>query len=229
MRLLSFALGGLLLSTALPALAQTSAEAPAAPRFYIGLAAYSSYYQMLGGQPGSKVNVPLQLTAGYQLCPRLAVQASLAYSGRSYSYSNAGQYYTGASPAGAYKQFEGRSTYRNYSVSVLARYTLTRQLSHRMQFDALGGLGLENTTWRSRGIQSDSVQSTLIATTYDNHVSTTIAVLSLGGSARYRISNHLDLAYDLTFNRRVGSNTFHQPEFITSASALGLRYRFGRR
>ena len=56
MRFLSFALGGLLAAVTLPARAQTSADAPAAPlpgtaRYYVGLGAYSSYYQQLGRLP----------------------------------------------------------------------------------------------------------------------------------------------------------------------------------
>ena len=74
MRFLSFALGGLLLSTVRPALAQTSAATPATPRYYVGLSAYTSYYQQIGNRRTGTTGfaVPLQLTAGYQLSPRVA-------------------------------------------------------------------------------------------------------------------------------------------------------------
>ena len=67
MRFLSFALGGLLLSTVRPALAQTSAATPATPRYYVGLSAYTSYYQQIGNRRTGTTGfaVPLQLTAGY--------------------------------------------------------------------------------------------------------------------------------------------------------------------
>ncbi|MDQ2794220.1 MAG: hypothetical protein M3Y12_09455, partial [Bacteroidota bacterium] len=90
MRFSFLALSGLLAAAAFPARAQTAPAAPAAlpglaaPRFFVGLAAYSSYYQPLGGLSlanRSSVRVPLQLVAGYQLRPRLAVQVGVAYSG----------------------------------------------------------------------------------------------------------------------------------------------------
>ena len=80
----------LLLGSPLPSLAQTSSDTPATPRYYVGLGAYSSFYQSLGhasvGSNDYSFRLPVQLTAGYQLSPRLAVQVGVAYSSTNYHY-----------------------------------------------------------------------------------------------------------------------------------------------
>ena len=131
------ALGGLFLALPLLGHAQATAPEPApAPRFYVGLAAYSSDYQSIGSRrPGvTGFAVPLQLTAGYQLRPRLAVQVGLAYSGSSYAYRGDGYFYNLNSPSnrGIYYNYSGKSNIRAASASVLARYTLTRKAGHRL-------------------------------------------------------------------------------------------------
>ncbi|GAA4009300.1 hypothetical protein GCM10022408_21720 [Hymenobacter fastidiosus] len=88
-RFLSFAPGGLLLAAALPARAQTNAETLAAPRFYVGLAAYHGNDQNLGRwrQGNTGFRVPGPLTVGYELRPRLALELGVAYSGRTARYA----------------------------------------------------------------------------------------------------------------------------------------------
>lgn len=230
MRFLSFALGGLLLTAALPTLAQTAAEAPVAPRFYIGLAAYSSYYQKVGLSYGSVgFPVPMQLTAGYQLRPRLAVQVGLAYSGASDSYFGITRYFTTASPKGVYYQQEGSSTTRNASASVLARYTLTRNLAHRFQVDVLGGVGLERRSYHNRGTEADSLSGRLQTTPYDYTRTQNTLLLSVGAGARYRVGQRFELTYDLLVSDALPvSGPAGQFQGLTTSSALGLRYRFGR-
>ena len=134
MRFIPFVLGGLLLAAALPALAQTPAETPAAPRFYVGLGAYSSYYQPFGGNAISStgllvpaqstgLRVPVQLVAGYQLRPRLALQMGMAYGGSTndYRYEGIQYYYSGTGIQSAYSRYRATNTARTTSVSVLAR------------------------------------------------------------------------------------------------------------
>ncbi|MFC7668269.1 hypothetical protein ACFQT0_13440 [Hymenobacter humi] len=188
MRFFPFALGTLLLAAPHLSLAQTTDPAPA-PRFFVGLGAYSSYYQKLGNQRflNSGLQVPVQLTAGYQWRPRLAVQVGVAYSGMSNRYSNSGYYYTGPNSLNYYEA-AGRYTGRSASVSALARYTLTRNPAHRMQFDALGGLTLERRTSSSRGTRSDSVQSSFVTTPYNYNFSQNTVLLTLGMGTRYRIT-----------------------------------------
>ena len=228
MRFLSFALGGLLLAAALPAHAQTApAEIPAAPRFFVGLGAYSSYYQPFGQPYGSTgFPVPLQLTAGYQLGPRLAVQVGVAYSGHRYSYNN---YSPQGSPPFVPYTNEGRNTRRQASVSVLARYGLTRQATHRLQFDALGGFGLEHSFYNSRGTQTDGFSGTPQTSTYNYTSVRNSYLLTAGMGARYRLSSRFALTADFTVSRALNNvGPGYADPGLTGAAALGLRYRFGR-
>lgn len=233
MRFLSLPLGGLLLATVLPARAQTSTETPAAPlpgtaRYYVGLGLYSSYYQQLGGQANRSVRLPVQLTAGYQLRPRLAVQVGMAYSGTTARYAFTGRTY-GSGPAG-YIDYNSTLTFRVLSASVLARYTLTRNPAHRVQFDALGGFTLEYGSGFNRGTQADSLGGTRNVNSYSYRTSRNALLLTAGLGTRYRLSQRFELFYDLTLNKALtGPDPHPAPVGLTGSSALGLRYRFGRR
>jgi len=228
MRFLPFVLGGLLAGAALPARAQTPADTPPAPRFYVGLGAYSSYYQPLGGRPYSGVSVPVQLTAGWQLRPRLAVQVGVAYSGISDNYAYSTTSYTAAGvPTGSY-DVAGTNTERRATATALARYTLTRKPAHRLQIDLLGGLTLEHLSFHGRGTRLESFQPTPVVAPYDYRFADTSLLLTLGAGLRYRLTQRFELTYDLTFSRAVASDTPSLYTNLTSASALGLRYRFGR-
>jgi len=216
------ALSGLLAGA--PLLVQAQAAAAAAPRFYVGLAAYSSYYQPLGNQNFGGFQLPAQLTAGYQWRPRLAVQVGVAYSHFSNPYSYRGYYYP--TPAGSeqrYYQRSGRATTSSTSVGVLGRYTLTKQPAHRLQFDLLGGFTLEHGRYRDRGTTTDSTQ----AGSFDNQHSTNSLLFSFGPSVRYRLGSAFELFTDYTFNVRLATSEAYQPERVTTAGSLGLRYRFG--
>ncbi|MCI1189230.1 outer membrane beta-barrel protein [Hymenobacter sp. DH14] len=228
MRLPSLALGGLLLAAALPAHAQT---APAAARYYVGLAAYSSYFQPLGDLSQAnrnEVRVPLQLVAGYQLRPRLAVQVGVAYSGTTASYATAGRAYSPANPTqGTYFDYNATDTQRRVTLSVLARYTLTRNAAHRVQFDALGGFTLEHGRTFLRGTQADSVGGAFVVSPFSYHASRTNLLLTAGLGTRLRLSPRFTLFYDFTLNKNLNMPGY-LPGSLTSSSALGLRYRFGR-
>ena len=224
--MLSFriALGGLLLALPLTSPAQSYDLTPA-PRFYVGLAAYSSYYQPLSGGAYRSTRLPFQVTAGYQWRPRLAIQVGLAYSGVSNSYS-----YTGsANLYGAYFDANGRATQRNTSTSLLARYTLTRKPEHRLQFDVLGGFTWERSSYRDSGTRADSVQSSLVTSDYDNHQTINRLLLTIGPSVRYRFGQHLEVFYNFLIDTNLVSSQYYQIQGITTGSALGLRYRFGQR
>lgn len=230
MRFPSFALGGLLLATALPAHAQTTpAEAQATPRFYVGLAAYSSSYQPVGNQAlGTGFRVPMQLTAGYQLRPRLAVQLGVAYRGGTSPYLSSTLYQDAITgPNTTYYTLEGDYTQRRTSVSVLARYTLTANPAHRLQFDALGGFGLEHRSIRSRGTQTNYAPGAATTVSdYEFGYAQNNLLLTGGIGARYRLSQHFELTYDLTLNKAFSGYGYDRG--LTSSQALGLRYRFGR-
>lgn len=234
MRFPAFLLGGLLLGPALPVLAQTAAEAPATPRFYVGLGAYSSYYNGIGHYSqysNGDFRLPVQLTAGYQLRPRLAVQVGLTYSGGTSHYAENTLYLNAnTGPNSSYYTLDGDYTRRQASVSALARYTLTANPAHRLQFDALGGFTLERASSHSRGTQTNYASGST-ATTSDysfNHAQNTL-LLTGGVGARYRLSRRFELTYDFTVNKALTGPAPHPaPAGLTSSQALGLRYRFGR-
>lgn len=232
MRFLSVALGGLLLGAAFPALAQTSAEAPAAPRYYVGLGAYSSFYNRLGGLSRGynfPMRLPVQLTAGYQLRPRLAVQVGVAYSGATANFSAMRRGYSAPGSPGTFFEYYGTSTQRNTSLSALARYTLTRNQAHRVQFDALGGFTLEHASGFDRGIYSDSLGGTRNVSSYGYRASRNTLLLTAGIGTRFRLSRHFELTYDFTLNKALTGPAPHPASVgLTTSSALGLRYRFGR-
>ncbi|MDQ2772754.1 MAG: hypothetical protein M3Y54_19900 [Bacteroidota bacterium] len=238
MRFLPLSLAAGLLAAA-PALAQTAAPAPAAaapatPRYYVGLNAYTNFYQPLvqpaPGLGSLPVPVQVQLVAGYQLRPRLAVQVGLAggSSRNPYSYP---RYPDFPSSTTAYSHEAGSSTWRGLSASVLARYTLTRQLNHRFQADVLGGFTLVTDALRTRGTRTDSLGGSLVAQSYDRRSSGQLLQLTLGSSLRYRVLPGLDLNFDLTLNRALTGSRPTPGYFggLTTAAALGLRYRFGGR
>ena len=227
MRFHSLVFGGLLVAAALPGRAQITSETPAAPRFYVGLGAYSSYYQPLGGLTQanrSSVRVPVQLVAGYQLRPRLAVQVGLAYSGSTsdYDYEGIRYFYSGSSMQTAYSRYSSTNTQRNAAVSVLARYTLTRNPAHRVQFDALGGLTLEHSSSYLRGTSTDSVGGAFVSTPFSYRASRNNLLLTAGLGTRFRLSPRFELFYDFMLNKNLT-----RPSTIMGSSGLGLRYRFG--
>ena len=230
MRLPQLALCGLLLGSPLLGLAQTTEPTPA-PRFYVGLGAYSSFYQKLGSQygPNSGFRLPVQLTAGYQLRPRLALQLGVAYSGTSDKYNNEGIVFTSPGVPDRYIQSSGTSSVRTASVSALARYTLTRDPARRLQFDALGGFGLETSTVSFNSTRTESQAGATTTESYSYHGTRSLVLGTLGLGARYRVAPRFDLSLDVTANYApaIGSNRYVPG--LTSATALGLRYRFGNK
>ncbi len=223
------ALGSLLLTAPFFSFAQ---ELPAAPKYYVGLAAYTSSYQPLGGTYYGGPRLPFQLAVGYQLRPRLAVQVGVAYSGLSYGYFNAGRYYTSSGAAASpytYYEFQGRNQERNTSVALLARHTLTRKPQHRFQADLLGGFTLERERYNtlSTSTYRDSTRTSVYTANRDDTFRSTNLLLTAGISTRYRFSQHLEAVLDFTLSKRL-TNLRAGYSSLTSATALGLRYRFGR-
>jgi Outer membrane protein beta-barrel domain len=230
MRFLSLAFGGLLLAAALPGRAQTTTDAPATPRFYVGLAAYHSNYQNLASwrQGDTGFRVPVQLTAGYQLRPRLALELGVAYSGRTatYAYDGYRYDYTTGTPTTSYFQHSATYTGRTTSVSALARYTLTRQPAHRLQVDVLGGFTLLHATSYARGFDRNDSSGSPQTTSFDVHSAATDLLLTAGLGLRYRLTSRFGLNLDVTTNRNISRPTTYTG--FTGSTALGLRYGFGK-
>lgn len=214
----SLILGCLVLGLPIIGQAQTT-EAVPTPRFYIGLGVYSSYYNRLGNPYGLGKAVPVKATLGYQLRPRLALQASLAYSGNSghnagtftdYATGNTGEYF---------------SNYRNrfFTLAVQGRYALTRQAAHRLQLDAVAGATVERSTFRGNGTNPDFSSPFPGATTfYDLNSSNNVYLVSLGPSVCFRLASRVEAVGDWLLN--VDTRAAEHPN---SSFALGLRYRFG--
>ena len=219
---------GLLLLAAAPALAQTTPAPAPSPRYYVGLGAYHSNYQNLGSwRPGNTgFRVPIQLTAGFQLRPRLALELGAAYSGNTSTYAFDGHYYDAAGNS-YYNQYRSTTTGRITSVTALARYALTRQPAHRLQVEALGGVTLMHHDFYSRGSQTTDLTGTLQTMPFAIHNSYNDLLLTAGLGLRYGVSPRFALNLDLTTNHSL-SHPSSSNDF-TGAAALGLRYRFGGR
>jgi hypothetical protein len=219
----SIALGALLLGMPLATLAQSADPIPT-HRFYGGLAAYEGNNQSVRGfYSGERFNLPVQATLGYQLTPRLALQVGLAYSKENYKDSNN---YTYSNIDGIPVTYSTVTAFsrRAISSSLLARYTLTRQPSHRFQVDAVGGLSFDHSFYRNSGTDTYIIQGIAEVRPYEYTGTYNSLLVNLGPSFRYRFSEHLEAVYDILFNTSLTSG-YHN---LNASMALGLRYRFGR-
>lgn len=221
--------GSLLLGAPHPGAAQATEPAPL-PQYYVGLAAYNSDFQHLGGYYWrTGFGVPVQATFGYQLRPRWAVQAGLVYQGYSFAYDYTNRDLLTGGQYGPLYSASITERYRTFSASALARYTLTRKAAHRMQFDLLGGLTLEHYRNASRYTRTDSAAAP-VATDSRYYYSQLLATTGLG--LRYRFGQRLEATYNLLFSYGLtgyGSASPSYSDRLTSSAALGLQYRFGRR
>ena len=223
---------GLLLGAPALCRAQTPAAAPPLPRFYVGLAAYSSAFQPIGNSAETGFSLPLQATVGYQLRPRLAVQAEVSYQSQRYSYAFSGPSYVstnnGQQRLGPLQETTANRQRRALAASLLARYTLTRQPARRLQVDLLGGFSLEHYRLATHGVTTDSVANP-VSTFNDDNADTSL-LLSLGVGVRYRLGPRLEatgsglVGVPLTGYAGLQGFEFRfKPSF-----AVGLRYHFGR-
>jgi len=226
MRLRYVATASLLLGS-LPGFAQDAT--PPTYRFYGGLTAYSSSFQPLGGRVysylgGSRATIPVQAVVGYQLRPRWAAQLGAAYSGYRQEYSYLGRY-TEPGGANAYDfSYNGGYTVRKLSLALLGRYTLTRKPAHRFQVDALAGFTYEHSSVRDAGLFTSNQGGPLLTSDYGSVVRQNRLLVGLGPGLRFRAARRLDVMLDIVFS----SPLYSYGNFdLTSATALGLRYRFG--
>jgi len=220
-------LAGLLLGA--PLLGYSQATEPASlPKFYAGLAAYVSSFQSVGSTLTTGFPVPLQAALGYQLRPRLAVQASVAYRGEAYTYSYSSRDYFASGQVSPAYEVSGTSRRRALSAAVLTRLTLTRQAAHRLQFDLLAGLTLEHLGYAWDAVRTDSAAAP-VASAYTSH--TTGLLVTAGPGLRYRFGPRLEASYNWLFSSSLagfdnGTSYRYRP---SSSMALGMQYRFGRR
>jgi hypothetical protein len=233
MHKIQLVLAGLLLGSPLLSLAQAAAPV-SLPRFYGGIGIYTGSGYRIGRMNTSRsigtysentFQVPVQATLGYQLRPRLAVQFGLIYGG--YKYDYASEYdYTDSNTNSIHYSNNSRSTVRQYTASLQARYTLTRKLDHRFRVDVVGGVAYHHQSYRGVGSQAytNVSQGTTVVMNDDGIFHYNESFLTVGPSLRYRFGQRLEAVYDLIFGIPFVVNTSFSP---TSSSALGLRYRFG--
>lgn len=218
-------LSAFLLAAPLHGFAQTPDAAPTAtPRFYVGLGAYHSNFQNLSswGPGDTGFRVPVQLTAGYQLRPRLALELGVTYSGRTAAYTGFLIDETGT----IVTQYSSTRTARTASGSVLARYALTRQPTHRLQIEALGGFTLVHTTSDVKTSYTNYAPPSQPTVPYTVRSSSSDLLLTAGLGLRYRLSSRFALNFDITTNRNLNHPKTYNG--YTGSAALGLRYRFGQ-
>lgn len=207
---------------ALPLASAAQALPPLFSRLYTGVGIHLNPYS-------DNKNLLPEATLGYQLRPRLAVQASATYpthslggdqlhSGALYSYTGAG----GATiygPAGQ-QFFVWRLATAGWSASVAARYTLTRQPQRHLQVDVLGGLLLDHLRRSYEDITLlDSTRAVIASNEW--HTTTTSSWLRLGPSLRAELGRHFELALDISALKSL--NYFTR---WGVAGSVGLRYRW---
>lgn len=221
-------LSSLLLSVPFSSQAQDSQPVPA-PKFYVGLAAYSGPYQAFSTthRYRDNINIPVQATLGYQFRPLLAVQLGLTYSGYKYRFESEYNYID----ADTYKilyQSDIATKIRTFNTALLMRYTLTRKPAHHFQFDVLGGLTLIHQGARVTGNETysyaDYPQSPSTIIDRNRSYSYTNLSATLGPEFRYRFGQRLEAVGDILFNLPL-TGTYHD---LDSSVALGLRYHFGQ-
>jgi hypothetical protein len=198
------------------------------PRYYGGIAAYSSFYQFIGNAWREQNFIPLEVIAGYRLRPRLAVQGSVAYSGWTSDNAFTGFHNDYSGSRGTYYSSVTRSSIRNTALLALARYSLTRKLAHRVQFDLIGGLTLEQTKYYDSGTYIDSLYQAPVSTSYENAHTYRHLLLTAGPSIRVRLGQHLELFHNFLFNRLLFSNDPRPYHGLSGSETLGLHYRFGQ-
>jgi hypothetical protein len=194
--------------------------------YYIGVGIHGSEYQPIGWRSFPPTRVPVQLTAGYQLRPRLAVQAGIAYYGKADRTSHT---YTFPDRPDLVSKASRQSALRTAAVSLLARYTISRQ-PHRLQADVLGGFTWQHVRYHDTETITQVFRGAEASTnTYETNVLADDLLLTAGPSVRYAIGQHLEAMLDATLNCALNSPHNPNTTTITAAGTLGLRYRFGTR
>lgn len=206
--------------------AAQQAVPPAYGRYYVGLSAYASDYQGISGNSLRELRAPVQLTAGYQLRPRLAVQAGIAYKQSTFDYGTLSFVEQDPRAIITRHQYFGQANWYHTSLSLLARYTLTRHATHRLQADLLGGFTLEKeqsaTSYQYTTFDGAGAVFSSSSNAYGYRYS--VRLLTAGLSARYRCGPRLETVLDATLNSPL--RRLESPPSL--AGALGLRYRFGQ-
>lgn len=157
------------------------------------------------------------LGGGHQLSPRTAIQLSVGAGHQLYYNEVTHQTPTGQTVRDSY--FHDDHWLK--AVPVLLRFTGTRRLYRRLQFDALAGITLLHASYYQTFDGYDNQQNSVVHEEHSERV--TNVALTGGLSVRYRFGRHLEVVGDAALNRTLSSN----PSASAKATYLvGLRYRF---
>lgn len=190
------------------------------PRLYAGANFFVGQYTITyPNRLGEWLGVyPYELNLGYQLRPGLAVQVGWAHL---HEHSETDRIDTNAAGKVTYRLF-GSGERDLTVVPTLLRYTVTRRLKHRVQFDVLGGLTFLRATFYGVGGYTDS---TLTVIPFSNARKATNVLLTIGPSIRFAFGRHVEAVADVVLNRSLVGG-FSRPHSLTPTFAFGLRYRF---
>jgi hypothetical protein len=196
-------------------------DAPASPRFYVGVGA-----NLLSNVPFKSYGIVPRLigpslTAGMQFTPRLAGQVGLSYHRKkdSYTYENAG-------PAGT---TEVIATYRSqyFIIPVLLRYTVTNP-AERFHFDVLGGATLLVARASGAFEFNGVVDPSLVTQNSNYNFSNARFNLTLGPAVRTAVSPRLELTASSLAS--VSTGTYYKfSDRLFLNTSLGINYAFGQR
>ena len=202
--------------------AQTVPSGPAYPRYFVGTSCMLGNYEAIYPRIRSYDEGVLSpcLTLGYQLAPRVAVQLSLERSSDQLSIDSFLPLPNGQSTRFQHYQ----ENHQHFAVPLLLRLTGTRQLNHRLQFDALAGFTIIHSSY-SRVFEGFNEQQQSISYSELAERTTNVA-LSIGGGIRYRFDRHLEAVGDANLNRTISSAS---TSGFVNVYTTGLRYRFGYR
>ena len=202
--------------------AQTLPTTPEYPRYFVGasciLGNYEATYPRIRSYDEG-VFSPC-LTLGYQLVPRAAVQLSLERSSDQLSIDSFLPLPNGQSTRFQHYQ----ENHQHFAIPLVLRLTGTRQLNHRLQFDALAGFTIIHSSF-SRVFEGFNEQQQSISYSELAERTTNLA-LSIGGGIRYRFGRHLEAVADANLNRTISSAS---TSGFVNVYTTGLRYRFGYR
>jgi hypothetical protein len=215
----------------------TNAQTPgllATPKaYYVGVQAGSSRYEMFYRNPTVTPTVfvisPWQLTAGYCLTPRLAVQLSFTHSRTTYDSPGAILVLPNGQLAlfNIYHEEDAQT-----ALPIVLRWALSKPVA-RLQADAILGL-----TWAHHFYQATSYDQLdgKITREYAYGNQGSLGYLTAGIGGRYAISQHFEATGDIAWNRTMNdeSSSIHRQVSgnslgLTRSMSIGVRYRFNLR
>lgn len=225
------ATGCLLLLGGLPlaGLAQAAPPTLLAHRLYLGGGALVGNYQ-LAAKNESSMLAPM-LSGGLRLSPRWALEASLLINRNGFNETHYGSYFDTARSSLSDKAAVFRSVYqqRTQALSLLARYTLTRQPARRLQLDAVAGVALAHTDTYGYNSTLDQATGATIFDAYYARYNVVGGCLQLGAGVRYRLAQRVELASEYLGNFAVaGSKVPATFDRLSRTLSLSARYYFGR-